>query len=334
MDYAQRMLNKQSICGVPDCGRTVHSRGVCAMHYSTAIRGTASPQKVKEARHYMKKSRRKGNAAGVQADGEQVVQSYLARKMTVRGLCKKYHVGYVTLMHVLLARTTFAQRQALKHRRHVAHARRYGFQPGHVPAHRPPKGVRFSPATEFKPGCIRGAAARKWRPVGTITLRHDKPPKRLRGRKRMEGMPPWRGKPRWWIKVRDDGLPWHRWIPLARHLWREAHGPIPAGKFVVHADGNTLNDSLANLLLVDHAQHLRLQMHRNPQHEVNLRRAASATTTQRHAANRGLKKLCGPITIQWECGCCGYGARQRIEPERCPKCGGSAFERLRMRAAG
>ncbi len=328
-----RMLNKQSTCGVPDCGRTVHSNGVCARHYSTAVRGTAGPQEVKQARRYMKPSRRKGNGPKVQADAAEIARRYLAGQVTVRGLCREYRVAYETLFRVLRTATTFTQRQDLKHRRSVALAKQNGFQPGHVPMHRPPKGVRFSRAPEFKPGCIRGAAARRWRPVGTITLRHDKPPRRQRGRKRKDGMPPFQGPGRYWIKIRDDGPLQNRWIPLARHRWQKAHGAVPAGKFVIHADGKAANDALANLRLVDNAGHLRLMMQRNPQHLINCRKAAGASSRRRHAANRELKKLQGP-TPRWECPACGNHADQERSPERCPKCGSSAFERLQMKAAG
>ena len=94
------------------------------------------------------------------------------------------------------------------------------------------RGHRRSPATEFKRGQIRGQAARNWRPVGFVHVRVEK--RRLRRR---------------WIKVREGGPHRHRWIPLARWLWEHEHGPVPAGSFVVHRDGDTMNDDLSNLSL-------------------------------------------------------------------------------------
>lgn len=51
------------------------------------------------------------------------------------------------------------------------------------------------------------------------------------------------------VKVRLDGPKGRRWIARARWLWERAHGPVPAGMRVAHADGDPLNDSLDNLVL-------------------------------------------------------------------------------------
>ncbi len=195
------MLNKQMTCGVPWCGRTVHSRNVCAPHYSIAARGTASAAKVAQARRYMTKSAGpgcKGNAADVEADAKEIVRQYLAGQTTTRALMKAYHVAYKTLARVLRAGTTPAQRKELKHRSRCAHARRFGFQPGQSPRCKRPK-----------------AAA------------------------------------------------------------------------------------------------------------VEARRIAQV--------NRQVAKLLGQVTIQWDCPCCGWAVRTKLEPDRCPKCGGGAFERIEIR---
>jgi hypothetical protein len=48
------------------------------------------------------------------------------------------------------------------------------------------------------------------------------------------------------IKIRMDGPPERRWIHYARWWWEKHRGPVPPGKRVFHADGNTLNDDPRN----------------------------------------------------------------------------------------
>lgn len=72
-------------------------------------------------------------------------------------------------------------------------------------------------------------------PVGTVRIR-----RRRRGRNGVYEVR--------FIKAKFKGP--NRWIPLAKYTWEKMHGPIPAGKRVVHADGNTLNDNPANYKLM------------------------------------------------------------------------------------
>lgn len=110
------------------------------------------------------------------------------------------------------------------------------FRKGNVPWNKDMKGIHLSPETEFKKGSLHGQAARNWKAVGKVTTRRDKT-----------------GQHRRWIKIRDVSCGGYgNWIPLARHLYKWQKGPIPRGHFVVHADGNCLNDDLANLMLMDH----------------------------------------------------------------------------------
>ena len=137
--------------------------------------------------------------------------------------------------------------------------------------------------TQFKKGCLRGNAARRLRGVGTITVR-----KRRRKRVALGGKPRKGGRERW-IKVSDKGPPQHRYIPYARWIWEANHGPVPKGKFVVHADGNRLNDALSNLKLVGRREHLALQMARDPGMKMRCRAASSKATRQRHAMARSVR---------------------------------------------
>jgi hypothetical protein len=45
---------------------------------------------------------------------------------------------------------------------------------------------------------------------------------------------------------------------LHRDVWAEANGPIPEGCHIHHVDGDTCNNTLSNLQLLAHGEHLRL----------------------------------------------------------------------------
>jgi hypothetical protein len=53
------------------------------------------------------------------------------------------------------------------------------------------------------------------------------------------------------VRIRNPtGKPWKNWKCKHRIIWEAAHGKIPRGQVVLFADGNKLNFSLDNLLLV------------------------------------------------------------------------------------
>lgn len=128
------------------------------------------------------------------------------------------------------------------------------FVKGQTPANkglrRPGWGPGRMRQTMFQPGVRQGAAAANWKPVGTIALDTE-------GYQR--------------IKVRE-ALPGEAhgfgntavWPLLNRHLWAEAHGPIPPGHSVVFKDGNRANCVLDNLELVSR----RDLMRRNSVHNL------------------------------------------------------------------
>ena len=289
----------------------------------------------------------RGNAHKVEADAKAIATRYLAGKVSVMGLCEEYHVTYDTLVRTLHAHTTAAQRDVVAHRRREAN-KPTRWQKGHAPWNKGLKGMHLSPATEFKPG----RRPLNLQPLGTITVRYDQPPKRKKNRKRKAGMEPWKGPLRRWIKVSDNGRPQDRWIPLARHLWAKAHGPVPAGRRVVHLDGNMMNTELANLRLVTPAEAMGLQYKAGRLNlELRLKSSLKASARRRRAnaekrkataqrrkeseqrrmRARGLRELHGPLRVHWLCPACGYDERGGMPPDRCVKCGGSAFERLRLR---
>jgi hypothetical protein len=105
--------------------------------------------------------------------------------------------------------------------------------------------------TQFKPGERRGVAATNYRPIGTIA---PDPEGYLR------------------IKVRDaapreaTGFGNVRvWPMLQRHVWEQAHGPIPPNHAVCFKDGDRQNCALDNLELVSRADLMkRNSVHRLP----------------------------------------------------------------------
>ena len=54
---------------------------------------------------------------------------------------------------------------------------------------------------------------------------------------------------RWQVKIR------YRLYLRARVVWIHHYGPIPESLTVIHIDGNTLNDRVENLALVDKGKH-------------------------------------------------------------------------------
>lgn len=91
------------------------------------------------------------------------------------------------------------------------------------------KGVRGSAGhhpnsrrTQFKKGCMTGAARHNYQPIGTLRINNGV----------LEQ------------KVTDDPslYPARRWRPVARIVWEQAHGPIPEGHAVVFKPGCATTD--------------------------------------------------------------------------------------------
>lgn len=128
--------------------------------------------------------------------------------------------------------------------------------------------------TQFKPGRLYGHAARMYRGLGSIIIRT----RQGRG-----------GYQQRVIKVRDEGPPQHRYIPYARYLWEQAHGPVPAGCHVRHANGDTLDDRLANLVLMTRSEQLAWLRQVHPEAEAKRRRRQGAARTERARVRRRAK---------------------------------------------
>lgn len=131
------------------------------------------------------------------------------------------------------------------------------FEPGNEPWNKGIKGLRFSPATEFKPG---NTPANKV-PIGTEKIRYVSKTKSRRV----------------WVKIAENGNSYD-WRPRSQLVYEEHHGEIP-DDFVVHQiDGDPLNDHPENLEAISRADHLK---HHLPEFEEKLRRAQSRVSRER-----------------------------------------------------
>jgi len=114
---------------------------------------------------------------------------------------------------------------------------------GHVPAN---KGLRRPGwasgrmrETQFKPGERRGVALRNWCPLGAIKVDRDGY-QRIKVRNAQPGEATGFGNPQVWPQ-------------LHRHLWTQAHGPIPPGFALTFVNGDKSDVRLENLVLVTRA---------------------------------------------------------------------------------
>lgn len=130
-------------------------------------------------------------------------------------------------------------------------------------------------------------------PIGTVTIRRKNDSKAR------------------FIKIRMAGK--NRWKLYARHLWEQTHGPIPEGKQVLHADGDSLNDDPSNLVLGGHADRAFLFQSRS---DENFRKAMSACREgcRRHNRERAIARdLTGDLR-PWKWYAVDHEARQIIGP--------------------
>ena len=106
------------------------------------------------------------------------------------------------------------------------------------------KGMKFpgrKSSTSFYPGRVPPTI----KPIGSETIRH-------------EGY--------YWIKVANPNV----WREKHRHIWEQAHGPIPKTHVVLFADGNKLNCTLENLILIKRSQLVRMNQNHLIQNEKEL----------------------------------------------------------------
>ncbi|HUU94036.1 MAG TPA: HNH endonuclease signature motif containing protein [Phycisphaerae bacterium] len=266
------------------------------------------------------------NAKRVLAAAPALARRLRETDVTLGTLTRELRASYPTLLSALLTQMGRREYRRLM----LLRLRRGGngtqFAKGHIAWNKGRKGLCCpgSRPTQFKRGCLRGQAARNWRPVGTIVIRFDRPPKRTRGRKNARP-----GAPRRWIKVREDGPAVRYWEPWARYLWRQRYGPIPPGGLIGHIDGDALNDALDNLALMTRAENLRRLGTIRPK-AVQRRAVAAAKANRKRRRDAAHLRARGPIRTTYEC--VGCGASLAKPPAPCPKCGGFTCEIVRRRS--
>ena len=164
----------------------------------------------------------------------------------------------------------------------------------------------------------------QYRAVGTIVVRAGKLRSHYKCSRRRESSR--------WIKVRDAGPLQGRYIPYARYLWEQAHGPVPEGWFVVHANNRSMDDRMENLVLVDCRANGR-RLWTRPEVQARrieaLRRALAQRRREGGAARQWSKGQKRRSRVIWECVVCGADAEAVMV--RCPKCGSEAIVQTRIR---
>jgi len=263
------------------------------------------------------------NKPKVEKDVDAIVARLRAGETTLAAEMRRYRCGHATIRSLVDLYIPPDEWQALR-RAIIARINVKGrLKKGNIPWNKGVKDLRMSPATEFRPGQMRGNAARKYRPIGTISRHRDKC-----------------GKPYLWIKLTDAGPPAKRWAPLHRHVWEQAHGPIPRGKLIIHFDGDSLNNDLSNLRLVDRRGHIKRQRSRDPTMEAKRLAACRRPWTEerRRKCSESMRrshlrrKEIPPITANWTCNACGADYDQEDRPEQCAKCQSLALEPARRKS--
>jgi hypothetical protein len=88
---------------------------------------------------------------------------------------------------------------------------------------------------------------------------------------------------------------------LAKFTWEQMHGPVPPGKRVVHADGNTLNDNPDNLVLMSPGEVAQLCHVLDPaMSEENYRGHGRRAATAEHNRLRGrIRRATEYLPTRW-----------------------------------
>ena len=286
----------------------------------------------------------RGNVDKVMADAKEIARRLRTTDVTLPQLMGEYQCAYPSLMRAIRNYISSEEWRQIKRGKLLKWGAGTRFRKGHPSWNKLKTGMHLSPASEFKKGCV----AINVQPTCTVRIRNDKSGRQFR-----------------FIKIADNRRPGD-WIPYARYVWQQAKGPIPAGRLVVHIDGDTLNDDAGNLRLLDRAGHMRLERQRDPNMERRRILACAKAARRRKARNRKIKarmqrqadlearraerdrrrahreqddrkgfeariaELKAGIRSWWECIGCGF--EFETEPTGiCPKCNGLRFERIVQR---
>lgn len=108
------------------------------------------------------------------------------------------------------------------------------FEKGRVPLNKGKKGICASGCE--KTWFPKGNVPQNHKPVGTESIRNNY----KRGQKYV------------YVKVAEP----NRWRMKHVVVWEQHNGPVPKGKVIIFADGDTLNCGIDNLRLIDRATHV------------------------------------------------------------------------------
>lgn len=197
----------------------------------------------------MSRLRNHENVMLVRQDGAAISARLLNGPDTATTIALEYGVSDNTVCKVWRLHSTAEERRAAQHRK----------------CSEKQKGKPCPHQRNFLKGTIRGAAARRYLPVGMVRVRKDSNGRRAR-----------------WVKVDDVMGSRDNWKFYATDLWERDHGPVPKGWCVIHVDGRSMNDDPANLECVTFAERIRRTLSRNPQ--VEARRADGVRKARKRRA--------------------------------------------------
>lgn len=123
------------------------------------------------------------------------------------------------------------------------------FEKGNIPYNKGTKGIAKPNSGSFK----KGQKATNWRPVGSERINKDG---------YIE------------VKVSDDGRKQDMWKLKHRVVYEEHNGPIPKGSAIIFGDGDKLNLSHDNLILITRSQLAILNKNGLRQEDIELTKTA------------------------------------------------------------
>jgi len=264
------------------------------------------------------------------ADAAEIVRRLRETDITIGKLATEYSVGYASLKRAILTQITMRQYKSIC-RKKIANSGGEGrFVKGHATWN---QGLHYIPGgrcaeTQFTKGGIRGAAARNYRAIGTVSIRYDHPNSRPTGRGR-----PRKGKPRRFIKIADEGPPQDCWVPYAQYVYEKHYGPVPKGYFVVHRNRDRMDDAPCNLIITNKTGNMKRNTIQNLSDEKRseIQKKAGKRRRKDSKARKLIKEHYGIKVVSWDCTGCGANYQQKEPPLQCSKCSHGGFEQIKIR---
>lgn len=99
-----------------------------------------------------------------------------------------------------------------------------------------------------------------------------------------------------WVKVSDTGPGEKRWMPYARWWWEKNRGPVPAGKGVIHVNGDRMDDSPGNLAVGGPGDRMRLAHLNDPEMSRRNRRSCGRGAAEFNRRNGKMRRLRAPLS--------------------------------------